>query len=355
VLVASVLVIVGQRLGELREKNPSLILDAIAERIIGSAPRAGDLASVVDTVCEELEGACEMGDADRAGLRAVLLKGVEANRPVPKLMEARLRNVLLRGLEGGAVDMFKDAAGTAVAFKEFQLPQAVRALAPHLRDAGLRLRKVMGLNSKVHAARYNSLIAGESAGLVPSRVRLDAGRPAPLGFRLMTVAEAEERLKELAGEEHLLGARPVRLSGGRLERVAAPAPDAPPAGAPGAPVLAGAAVGGAAAEWRVVRGDAGGEGVTEALVLALSPDKVALAPGEGPPAGFRLMLADEAAAARWEGALVEGWLEEWSVVRLAGGKIDGSGYGGKVTLGEFADAGYIGEALVVPLGEGEGL
>lgn len=114
VLTASVLVIVGQRLGELREKNPVVILDAIAERIIASAPRAGDLASVVATVCEELEASCEMSQADLKGLAAVLMKGVEANRPVPKLMETRLRNVLLRGMNGGAVDMFKDVAGVAV-------------------------------------------------------------------------------------------------------------------------------------------------------------------------------------------------------------------------------------------------
>ena len=43
------------------------------------------------------------------------------------------------------------------------------------------------------------------------------------------------------------------------------------------------------------------------------------------------------------------------MVRLEGGKIDGSGYGGKVTAGEFADAGYIGEALVVPDGVEGGL
>ena len=101
---------------------------------------------------------------------------------------------------------------------------------------------------------------------------------------------------------------------------------------------------------------AAGAAAAEALLVPLSPDKIPLAPGQAPPEGFRLLRAEEAAAERWRGALVAGWLEEWSIVRLEGGKIDGRGYGGGVTAGDFTQDQYIGEALVVPLAEetGEG-
>jgi hypothetical protein len=201
----------------------------------------------------------------------------------------------------------------------------------------LQLRKMVDVNSKVHAARYNSLIAGESAGLVPSRVRLSDGVPAPLGFRLMTVRETKDRFEELSGGVLLNGKNAVRLQGGRLEPKIAITTSMEVSDATTVPT------------WEVVCWDVCGMAMTEALVLALSPDKITLAPGAPPPVGFRLMRADEAASARWKYPLVKNWLEEWSTTRLEGGKIDGSGYGGVVTLGDFTDAEYIGEALVVPL------
>jgi hypothetical protein len=107
-------VVVAQRLGELHEKNPHFILNAIAAHLIVSAPLAGDLKCVVTMVYQKLEEMSEMDHKTLASLRDVLLKAIEANRPVPQLMGTRLRNVLFRGLEGGVVDMFKDDATTAV-------------------------------------------------------------------------------------------------------------------------------------------------------------------------------------------------------------------------------------------------
>ena len=65
----------------------------------------------------------------------------------------------------GALNLFKDAATTAVTFTELQLPAAVHAPVSHACDTGLQLRKVMGINTKVDAALYNEIIAGEYAGL----------------------------------------------------------------------------------------------------------------------------------------------------------------------------------------------
>jgi hypothetical protein len=99
-------------------------------------------------------------------------------------------------------------------------------------------------------------------------------------------------------------------------------------------------------KWDVIRGSFNGI-ISEAMVLPLSVDKITLASGELAPVGFRMMTVEEASSGYWHDALVQGWLEPWSIVRLDGGKIDGSAYGGLVTDGEFTDSTYIGEALVV--------
>ena len=339
VRAAAVLVLVAQRLAAAHERAPAPLLEEVAQRLL-AAPAGGADAAAAAAV-DALRGCEAMGEPERAALREVLLQGIGSDRPVPRLMEARLRNALRRP-DGGAADIFRDVPATLAAYPELQLPPAARPLAPYLRDVVQRLRKVVRLSARVHAARYNGLIEGEAAGCVPSRARLEPGALPPPGFRLMQAREAAARLPELRahGAAHLLGAAPsrARLNGGWLERPAAGEPRVVLAHELGAVE---AAAGAAAAE---------------ALLVPLSPDKIPLAPGQAPPEGFRLLRAEEAAAERWRGALVAGWLEEWSIVRLEGGKIDGRGYGGGVTAGDFTQDQYIGEALVVPLAEetGEG-
>ena len=82
---------IGQRLGEFHEKNPCAILDCIAGRLISKAPCTVNLASVDD----EIQRSCEIIQADRVAMCTVLLKGVEVNRRVLKLIESRFRNVRL--------------------------------------------------------------------------------------------------------------------------------------------------------------------------------------------------------------------------------------------------------------------
>jgi hypothetical protein len=340
VLAASVLVIVGQRLGEVGEKDPKQVITAVAKSVIATAPSAGNLTSVIDTVVAALKENSTMDEAHHPGLHAVLLRGVEANRPVPKLMESRLRGVLQRGLEQGC-DMFQDQDSIGKVFKESQLPHALLPLVPHLRDACLRTNKVVLLNTKVHAARYNSMIAGESAGFVTWRCSITATEPVPPGFRFMTVIEAQDRLPELV-EHSRLGERTVRLLDGRIKHISAVPTEADTEMTDASDTLPVRT-----ATWEVVKTDVA-DGETEAMVVPLCVDKIALAPGETAPAGFRLMRADEVSTPRWKDALVLGWMEEWSIVRVDGGKLDGSGYGGEVTFGDFTGARYIGEALVVP-------
>lgn len=79
----------------------------------------------------------------------------------------------------------------------------------------------------------------------------------------------------------------------------------------------------------------------------LTINVIRLHAAEAVPTGVRLMRVDEVESEPWTRTIVHGWLQKWSIVRLDGGKIDGSGYGGKVTKGDFSEDLSIGEALVV--------
>jgi hypothetical protein len=326
VLVASVLVIVGQRLQELHVKNLSQTLDSIAEQIFASKLHATNITEVVRIASSKIETSCEISDIDRAKLCAVLVKGTQVGCPVPKLMSSRLKKVFVGSLDYDAGDLFKNVNTIQDTFTEYQLPLSLRVMAPHLRDDCHRLGKIVSLNSKVHAKNYNSLIAMEARGLTPSRVQLSGDMSAPIGFRLMTADEASSRISELSSEA------PARVAG---------SPSCSVQLADGFFQMNPLSV-----KWDVIRGSFNGI-ISEAMVLPLSVDKITLASGELAPVGFRMMTVEEASSGYWHDALVQGWLEPWSIVRLDGGKIDGSAYGGLVTDGEFTDSTYIGEALVV--------
>ena len=63
------------------------------------------------------------------------------------------------------------------------------------------------------------------------------------------------------------------------------------------------------------------------------------------PDGWRMLTTAEAENRR--DAIVSGILEEWTICNIAGGKIEGQGYGGKVSYGIFD--GMLGDVLLVPL------
>jgi hypothetical protein len=321
VLTASLLVLVGQTLKDERAPNTYVILDGIAKVIIESTPRAGDLSTVVAAVAAYLRTYSQICDKTCWSLSHVLLKSAKWNAPVPKMMEKRLRHFMALSLEGDAQDVFTDAATINGAFAEVLLPTEVRALIPFLRSMVVKLRKVITVNCSVHAPIYNSIIAGESVALTPIRVRLADDEPPPVGFRYMTVLEAKPRLAEMVKEEvYRIDALSVRLSGGCIEL----------------------SVDG---EWVVTNNDIKGPAPT--LIVAISVDKIALKPGDPPPEGYRLLTIAEAESPRWAAALLEGWMHAWSIVRVKNGKIDGIGYSGRTTRGDFTNAAYIGEAFVV--------
>ncbi|KAJ1465578.1 T-complex protein 11-domain-containing protein [Baffinella frigidus] len=331
VTTACVLILIAQRLGDLRVKNSSQILDAIGNAILKACPRARDLEIITTLAMAQIPSGT-MSDENRTMMSAVLVKGIEPSRPVPKLMESRLCAVMLHSLEkDGATTLFKDDDTTVQQFKDFRLPQALRMLAPFIRASYLKLHKVVHLNIKVHAVHYNHIIAAEALGFKPWRCSIAADEAAPAGCRLMTTKEAQDRLVELTNKN--LGEKTVRLRNGRIEKVEEETASTDTEKPPKLP-------------WRVVEGTPEGTEI-EAMVLPLSVDLVNLTPSQAPPAGFRLMTTPEVKARRW--CNLGEYLQEWSIVRFDGGKVSGHGYGGVYSFGDFTAAPYIGEAFVVPL------
>ena len=160
VLVASILVIVSQRIGELHVPNHKPIIITISERVLTTAPRAREPASVVATVMEMLEPV--MSVTDRARLCNALLTATDAKRPVPKLLESRLRNVLRRGIVLHGIGELH----AAFVMAEFQLPEAAASLLKPIKEMVIRLSDIIRLNTNVHAKRYTDLIAVEAARVV---------------------------------------------------------------------------------------------------------------------------------------------------------------------------------------------
>jgi hypothetical protein len=155
VRAAAVLVLVAQRLKDAQEGNPAPLLEKVAQRLL-AAP-AGDANAAADAAVDALRECEAMDEPKRAELREALLQGIGSDRPVPRLMEARLRNALRRPDAGGA-DIFRDVPATLAAYPELQLPPAARPLAPYIRDVVQGLRRVVHLSKRVHAHRYNAIL-----------------------------------------------------------------------------------------------------------------------------------------------------------------------------------------------------
>jgi hypothetical protein len=166
VCVASSLIIVGQKLVELRVKNPAKVLHDMGLAMISNASNCNNIGDTIKTVCLVLADNKElaMDKCDLLLLSVVLKNGVKPDAVVPNLLSKRLREVLLLGIEGTG-DIFADITSTTNAFKQYKLPQAVYAIATSVRASGLLLRKIAHINTQVHASHYNKIIAEVSTSL----------------------------------------------------------------------------------------------------------------------------------------------------------------------------------------------
>lgn len=321
VTVASVVLTVGQKLREVRVApcgTAAAVVQKIAAVLLSSRWACKDVEKTISVVCAELD-IPELSKADVVRFGMVLKNGLDADSPIPKLMSKRMHDVIVLGMQLGDGAVLGSDAATTETFKHFFIPLDMMALAPFMKRMVQELRTILSVNTRVCAKHYNRIIASEAAGFTAS-VNSDTNN----GTRLMTVAEAERRLIELVVNKTITGTCTVRLDGGVINRDGL--------------------------EWVVV--DIATEGVVApALTLPITMDLVALQPGlVDAPMGYRLVTTTEASSPRCKEILVSGgWLQTWSIARLAGGKIDGSGYGGGVTEGDFVDAEYIGQALVTPL------
>lgn len=335
-LVSSILVVVGQKLSKIHDKNTSTILDSIAKNMMSQVDTARTVTELLVSVSDALSEFSEMEMADSMRLCLEVLKTVHIPEDVlPALMQKRVHAVLVASLLS-QFDLFTSENTIAASFKEFSLPKSTYAIAPHLRDLSRALRGVLKTNVAVHGSRYNTIIPVEAEGLVMSRVRINDDDPAPLGYRKVASLEATARLDELTKANSLTGATIVRLAGGRMDQFKDNYIE-----------LFDGTMAPMATKWVVGLDKV--EGLAQTLVVPISIDLIALKPGEAAPAGFRLVSAMEAGSERWKKVLVKDRLQEFSIARLNGGKIDGHGYGGVVTPGDFSRETYIGEALVTPL------
>jgi hypothetical protein len=321
VVASSMLVIVGEKLRDRHVPNPAAILDNLSDKFFVSQD-VTNITIFFTNMCKELENVPNIREDDLATLKTTLVQGVKRDRPIPTLMEKRIYNMILYALNVGDIECFAGDMTTDLVFRKFELPRSTFSLAPLFKRTVSSLRDMLAVIRKVHAPHFNSIIAGEAIGLIVSRVPFVKGQIIEVGFRLMTVQEVATRLNKLLKSDVMASPGTLRLNGGFVVR------EGP--------------------QW-VVYAMTGDMLSTEALIVPISIDVITLAPGDVAPPGYRLVSYREASSTRWNVLLVEGWLQKWSIVRLEGGKLDGVGYGGKVTLGDFSDATYIGEALVTPV------
>ena len=101
-------------------------------------------------------------DVPRAVLCSVLNTALGAQRKVPMLMKKRLRLLLMIGVFNDT-DRFKDTKSTAKTLEDLKMPPAIWSVAVQTFATGQQLRKIMNLNTEVHAKTYDLLIREESA------------------------------------------------------------------------------------------------------------------------------------------------------------------------------------------------
>ena len=161
VTTASILVTVAFKLRDIGQVNPTALIHGITARLSGMGPGKGRIRAMIETVREELTNFSSMDDDTRNVLCDVLSKGVTQERPVPRLMRSRFREVFLLGVRGEEHHL-KDPQTTAEVFNELKLPRVAYEVGVYVFNMGLKLRKCMTHNALVHAAVYNDLISEEA-------------------------------------------------------------------------------------------------------------------------------------------------------------------------------------------------
>lgn len=165
VQTAVIFVVVAQRLRALKVCDITPFLETISERIV-CLEMTGNLTTVIATVCDEIDASWNVDPGELESIRATLFNVVAVDKPIAMLLSERLVNMIISGLAITTVDPLVSHATTKIKFNEFEIPTAVLPLAPHIRAFISTLRNVIGINSKVHSAVYNSLISSESIALV---------------------------------------------------------------------------------------------------------------------------------------------------------------------------------------------
>jgi hypothetical protein len=332
-LVSTVCVVVGTRLEALRVKEITAILRDITTDLIRVTPHAKDVSELVACTSKALYKFSEMDVAAVNKLGEEVEKAITSTTTgICALMRTRLQEALASSLSQ-RFDMFENEITTAACFDKFKIPKAAYSMAPLFRTMKRALGTILKVNAKIYGSRLNTLLSFESRGFVVSRVRLEEGQAAPLGYRLVAALEAEKRIKGLVQSKSLSGASILRVDGGRFDRFE-----------DGYVEIADGTMQAIRDKW--VLGTEKVYGSAQTLVIPISIDLIEMKPGGVAPTGFRFVTFLEAHSQFWHQRLVTDILEMWSVVRFEGGKLDGSGYGGLLTPGDFSSSDYIGQALV---------
>jgi hypothetical protein len=163
VQTATVLVVVAQRLGELKFGDIPTFLETLSSRITTTT---NDIAAVITAVCDEVEVSFKVGLGELSSIRKTLFDTIAADKPVPVLLSQRLSKMILAGVSFGAVDTLAADSTAKIEFKTFHIPAAVLSLAPQFRKLIAELRMVIGVNAKVHGDRYNDIISSESTDML---------------------------------------------------------------------------------------------------------------------------------------------------------------------------------------------
>ena len=167
VTIASIIVCMGSRFGEVRIPNPTVLIDNICEALVRMESTFDTFSSMIEVVREELDKIPHMVYGDKDTLCVVLAASNNKSRPIPKLMSARLRGVLSAALQGDNLDMSNNKDVSTLCEK-LKLPRVVLLVVRKTFKLGTKFKSIMDLNIKVHADIYNKIIGEECAAKAPA-------------------------------------------------------------------------------------------------------------------------------------------------------------------------------------------
>jgi hypothetical protein len=192
VTIASIIVCMGSRFGEVRIPNPTVLIDNICEALVRMESTFDTFSSMIEVVREELDKIPDMVYGDKDTLCLVLANSNKKSRPIPKLMTTRLRAVLSAALQGDNLDMSNNKDVSTLCEK-LKLPRVVLLVVRKTFKLGTKLKSIMDLNIKVHADIYNKIIGEECAAKAPAPAAPSAVQP--------KVTSMEDVTGEIIGEE----------------------------------------------------------------------------------------------------------------------------------------------------------